>query len=99
MCPVDHPLLSQAIVVDLMHTFWKSHKKIIIPVYNGQRGHPVIFSAELFNELRNAPTDIGARAVVRAHPDDICEVQVNEIGVVINIDTPQDYQQYIPKHL
>ncbi len=95
ICPVDHPLLSQSILVDLLQEYWTSKKGIIIPTFNGQRGHPVIFDKKYFDELRSAPHDVGARAVVHKHADDVCEVPVNEESVLINIDTPEDYTKYI----
>jgi len=95
ICPVDHPLISQSILVDLLQGYWKSHKKIIVPVFRETRGHPVIFSKDLFDEIRHAPADVGARAVVYNHPDDLHEVPVNEEGVIINIDTQEDYKKYI----
>ncbi|MDI6767819.1 MAG: nucleotidyltransferase family protein [Bacteroidota bacterium] len=95
ICPVDHPLLSQAILVDLLQGFWKSKKQIIIPTFNSKRGHPVIFHRELFDEIRKAALDLGARAVVRNHPDKVFEVAVQEPGVVANIDTPENYQHFV----
>jgi molybdenum cofactor cytidylyltransferase len=97
VCPVDHPFLSQKLIVDLLQAYWKTKKKIIIPVYHGQRGHPVIFSKALFDEIRNAPHDVGARSVVQNHPDEICEVKTEEQGVVLNIDTPEDYRSAIER--
>ena len=91
ICPVDRPLITQSLVVDLLQAFWKSKKKIIIPNYDGQRGHPVIFSTDLLGELKRAPHNVGARAIVRAHPEEIFEVRTDERGVIINIDTPEDY--------
>jgi len=97
ICPVDHPLLSQAILVDLLQGFWRSQKRIILPTYKGKRGHPVIFHRDYFGEFRNAPPELGARAVVRNHPDDVFEVVAQESGIVTNIDTPEDYEKYILK--
>ena len=95
ICPIDHPLLSQALIVNLLYGYWTSKKKIIIPTFNGQRGHPVVFDKELFDELRSAPPDVGARAVVYKNTDDVYEVPVKEEGVLINIDTHEDYQKCI----
>lgn len=95
ICPVDHPLISQALIVDLLQSFWKTGKKIILPKHNGRRGHPVIFSKELFEELRTASPDTGARAVVHAHADDVYEMETDEQGVINNIDTPEDYQRLL----
>jgi len=98
ICPVDHPLLTQSLLVDLLQGYWLSKKRIIIPIHQGQRGHPVIFDRELFDDIRNAPLDIGARVVVRNHEQDIHEVDVNDEGVLINIDSPDDYKKYILRH-
>jgi molybdenum cofactor cytidylyltransferase len=95
ICPVDHPLLSQAILVELLQGFWRSHKPIILPTYEGKRGHPVIFRRDLFDEIRKAPAELGARAVVRNHPEDVSEVAMQEPGVITNIDTLEDYKKYI----
>lgn len=96
ICPVDHPLISQSLLVDLLQTFWKSKKKIVLPVYNQKRGHPVIFSKELFDELKLAPMNIGARFVVHQHSNDVAELVTTEEGVIQNIDTPEDYEMKIP---
>ena len=95
ICPADHPFISQALIVDLLQGYWKSKKKIIIPTYEGIRGHPVIFSKELFGDLRTASLDIGARSVVNRYVNDIHTVSVETEGILINIDTPEDYQKYI----
>jgi len=97
ICPVDHPLITHPLVVDLLQAFWKSKKKIIVPVFQGQRGHPVIFEQCLFDELRSAPLDVGARALVHAHPDDVMEVPTSVEGVLTNIDTLADYRAKMPK--
>ena len=95
ICPVDHPLLTQSLLVDLLQGYWLSKKRIIIPIHRGKRGHPIIFDRELFDDIRNAPIDIGARAVVRNHEQEVHEVDVNDEGVLINIDSPDDYKKYI----
>jgi molybdenum cofactor cytidylyltransferase len=99
ICPVDHPIISTALIKKLIESFQQSHKKIVIPTYHGRRGHPIIISSELFTEINNASLNVGLREVVRAHKDDICEVPTEEEGVIINIDTPEDYQKYIGNSL
>ena len=61
---IDHPLISSSLVGELVAQFHKSKKPIVLPVYQGRRGHPVIFSASLYPELLRAPLETGARAVV-----------------------------------
>jgi molybdenum cofactor cytidylyltransferase len=88
LCPVDHPLVSATLVSDLIGRFFSSDKSIVLPTYNGRRGHPVIFSRALYKELLDAPADKGARAVVWAHAADVLEVPTDEEGVVLNINDP-----------
>ena len=49
----------------------------------------------MFEDLEKSPMDIGARAILWNHPNDVLESQTEEEGVVINIDSPEDYQRYV----
>jgi molybdenum cofactor cytidylyltransferase len=97
LCLVDHPLISAPLVQELIEHFYKSGRAIILPVYEGRRGHPVIFSAKLYEELLRAPLDTGARAVVWTHANDVEEVPTNEEGCVLNLNDPQTMNQGLPK--
>src|SRR6476646_2161289 len=61
---IDHPLISSTLVDELIETFYTSGKPIVLPVYEGRRGHPVIFSSKLYEELKSASLETGARSVV-----------------------------------
>jgi molybdenum cofactor cytidylyltransferase len=69
--------------------FYENKKAIVLPTYNGRRGHPVIFSTALFSELLAAPAEQGARSVVWAHAADVLEVPTDEEGVVLNLNDPE----------
>jgi molybdenum cofactor cytidylyltransferase len=88
LCPVDHPLVSARLVGELVAQFYLNRKSIVLPIYNGRRGHPVIFASALYGELLAAPADKGARAVVWAHSADVLEVPTDEEGVVLNLNDP-----------
>jgi molybdenum cofactor cytidylyltransferase len=89
LCLIDHPLISSALVQELIEQFHKTKSPIVLPVYEGRRGHPVIFSASLYDELLRAPLETGARAVVWAHNGEIEEVRTNEEGCVLNLNDPE----------
>jgi molybdenum cofactor cytidylyltransferase len=89
LCLIDHPLISVELVRELIEQFHASKKAIVLPVYDGRRGHPVIFSAALYDELLRAPFETGARAVVWAHAGDVVEVRTNEEGCVLNLNDPE----------
>jgi molybdenum cofactor cytidylyltransferase len=96
LCLIDHPLISAPLVQELIEHFYKSGKLIVLPKYQGRRGHPVIFSSKLYDELLRAPLTTGARAVVWAHAGDIEEVSTNEEGCVLNLNDPDTLNQAIP---
>jgi len=97
LCLIDHPLISSALVQDLIEQFYKANKPIVLPVYEGRRGHPVIFSASLYDELFRAPLETGARAVVWGHPGEIEEFHTNEEGCVLNLNDPETLNRAIEK--
>jgi molybdenum cofactor cytidylyltransferase len=88
LCPVDHPLVSAVLVSSLIDVFLESHAPVVVPVYRGKRGHPVIFSAAVYEELLNAPEQQGARSVVWAHKGEVQEVATTEEGCVLNLNDP-----------
>ena len=90
---IDHPLISSALVGELIEAFYNSRKPIVLPVYDGRRGHPLIFSSALYDELLRAPLDTGARSVVWAHSSEIQVVQTNEEGCVLNLNDPDTLQK------
>lgn len=89
LCLIDHPLISGALVNELIEQFYVTRAKIVLPVYESRRGHPVIFPATLYDELLHAPMSEGARAVVWAHAGEVLEVPTNEEGCVLNLNDPE----------
>ena len=88
LCLIDHPLISGELVGALVERFYESGKPVVLPVYKGRRGHPVIFAARLYEELLGAPLETGARAVVWAHREDVSEMETDEEGCVLNLNDP-----------
>ena len=91
--PVDHPLISAGVINSLVVKFNESPNLIVLPSFKGKRGHPVLFSTKLFDELKNAPLEIGARSVVWSHSNEVIEVETEEKGIILDIDTPGDYER------
>jgi molybdenum cofactor cytidylyltransferase len=88
LCPVDHPLVSTTLVNNLIVTFLETRAPVVLPTFEGRRGHPVIFSAAVYEELLRAPLETGARAVVWAHKNEVQEVSTTEEGCVLNLNDP-----------
>ena len=91
LCLIDHPLISAALIDDLIVRFYASHASVVLPVFEGKRGHPVLFSAKLYLELQNASLELGARSVVWAHKAEIQECHTVEEGCVLNLNDPETF--------
>ena len=92
---VDHPYIDAALVRLMLQRFDGAKFSIVVPRHQGKRGHPVLFSQKLFNELLSAPLDQGAKAVVNAHRQDTLEIDTEDVGVTLDIDTPELYRQHV----
>ncbi|HMF51648.1 MAG TPA: nucleotidyltransferase family protein [Candidatus Saccharimonadales bacterium] len=92
---VDHPYIDAKLVDRMIERFDDSGKLIVVPRYGTKRGHPVIFSRKLFEELLAAPMDQGAKAVVNTHRDDTLEIDTDDKGITVDIDTPELYRQHV----
>jgi len=92
---VDHPYIDSKLVRLMIERFGDSDNVIVVPRHQGKRGHPVIFSKELFQELLDAPLDQGAKAVVNAHRGETLEIDTEDVGITLDIDTPELYRQHV----
>jgi molybdenum cofactor cytidylyltransferase len=95
--PVDHFLVSHATIDRLMEGFFSTQKLIVVPTFEGRRGHPVIFAKALYPELLAAPLEVGARAVVRAHAGEVLEVPTENEAVVLNLNDPESLKKALGK--
>jgi molybdenum cofactor cytidylyltransferase len=82
LCLVDHPAVSEATVARVVASFRQ-----------GRRGHPVLLGRQVFEELLGLSGDAGADSVVRRHRRATQYVEVEDEGVVIDVDDPEDYRR------
>jgi len=97
--PVDVPLVRDASVAALIAAFLRTGAPIVRATSGGRHGHPVIFGHALFGELRRADPSVGAKAVVRAHDAEIVNVEVDDPGVLADVDAPEDYARLFGRPL
>lgn len=88
----DMPLVTTGTVNLLVEEFNKGKKGIVVPVYDKQRGHPVILDVKYLDELLALRGDKGASAILDAHPKDVREVKVESDEVLIDVDTHDDWE-------
>jgi len=87
--PVDHPLVAPETAQRVADAL-RAGARIAVPSWEGRRGHPGGFAACVWDALRAAPEERGARAVLAEHPDWIVHV-AGDPGCRAGVDTPQDY--------
>lgn len=83
----DMPFLSEAVIRTVL-TGLERGADIVAPVYQGKRGHPVGFSNRHAESLMQLDTDAGARAILAANRESLELIEVQEQGVIIDIDEP-----------
>ena len=88
----DQPSITAKLINQITDTSVASRRGIVVPAYEGRRGHPLLFSVKYRAEVLTGYDGIGLKGLPDAHPDDVHEVAVADDGVVIDIDVPDDYQ-------
>lgn len=86
----DQPRLQEAVLPKLLEAFARGGKAIVVPVYRGTQGTPVLFASEVFPELLGLRGDAGARSVVQARPERV-EAVAFDLPMPLDVDTPEDY--------
>ena len=90
VCLGDMPLISAHLIDRLIEAFAPDSGNLIaVPVSDGRRGNPVLWSRRFFNELMTLDGDIGARHLIAKHSEAVAEVAVDGHGAFLDIDTPQ----------
>jgi molybdenum cofactor cytidylyltransferase len=87
----DQPLPDPGVITRLVAALRTTGRPIAAPLYRDGRGNPVLFAAELFDELRAVTGDRGGRGVVARDPGRVAEVPV-DATMPADIDTPGDYE-------
>jgi molybdenum cofactor cytidylyltransferase len=93
---VDHPLVDRTTIELLIAK--SVPDRIVLPVYQGRRGHPVLFGSDILQEILVLPAFQGANIVVRKDPNRIVQVSVDVPGILVDVDTPDDFQRLRNEH-
>lgn len=91
--PVDIPLIEAATIATIRDAFLHGACPIARATHHGRHGHPVIFGSAVFQELRRADPNTGAKKVVHAHAREVLDVEVDDPAVLRDVDTVQDYRE------
>jgi molybdenum cofactor cytidylyltransferase len=90
VCLGDMPLIDTMLIDRLIEAFAPDRGSLIaVPVSDGRRGNPVLWSRRFFGELMTLDGDVGARHLIMKHAEAVTEVPVEGHAAFLDIDTPQ----------
>jgi molybdenum cofactor cytidylyltransferase len=94
LSPADHPTLDPLLVRRLLDAA-RDHpeRSIVVPVYAGRRGHPTLIAWKHVDGLRAHPLGEGINTYLRRHEAETLELPVDSADVLIDLDTPADYER------
>ncbi len=95
----DQPFLTVEVVNALLQRYYQTLAPIVVPVYGGETGSPVLFSRELFPELRQLTGEAGGKKILQARRDEAERVTINNTDAGLDVDTPDQYQEALAKAL
>ncbi|MFC1522319.1 NTP transferase domain-containing protein [Elusimicrobiota bacterium] len=90
---VDMPYVKRATIEHLASVWRHNAQKIVIPRFNGKAGHPVILPSGLWPQCGDVPEGMGLNWVMRQNNENVEFVEVNDRGIVIDIDTKGDVER------
>jgi molybdenum cofactor cytidylyltransferase len=97
----DQPLITAQIIDSVIEAYIAGRradgagKRIVAPLYAGQRGNPVLFDASLFAELLEVTGDEGGRSLLKRHPGEVATVEMGNTEASFDVDTWEAYQQVL----
>lgn len=88
----DQPFVRAETFDQIIDQYRRSDAQIVIPMFHGVRGNPVLLDRSVFPEVMALQGDIGCRAIFGNHLDGISKVEVNDVGILLDIDNKDDYE-------
>ena len=91
---VDQPLITSSTLGRLSEANRNRPDCILLPCFQGRKGHPVVFPKRFYRELRRAPLSEGARWVVRRNRASVLWIPVNDPGIHANLNRAEDLKRW-----
>ncbi len=96
LLPADHPTLEAAVIETLVQARDQHPQaSILVPTYEGKRGHPALIGWDHVASLRAWPADQGLNTYLRQQETVTCEIPVPWPAVLVDLDTPADYERLL----
>jgi len=93
----DQPAITADLIDRMVQAYRTAERGILVPVYGGRRGHPLLFTSRYRDEILTAYDGIGLRGLLRAHADDVFEFDVPSSSILEDMDHPDDHRRALAK--
>lgn len=95
----DQPFISPEVINSVIEKYLSSDFGLVMPVFNGKRGHPLLIDSRYFNEIELLDSSEGLRSLARRNSEDVLEVNTNQPGILRDFDTYAEYRNEINQKL
>lgn len=92
--PADMPGLSAELTAAMLTAYSRCGRSLLAPVFQGKRGHPLIFSARHVAEVLRGFDGVGLRGLLQAHAEELFEWPAPTAAVLQDLDTPEDFHRW-----
>lgn len=90
---IDRPMVGRGTFTKLLQSFTGCDEDIMVPSFAGRRGHPACFSSRLIGEILGLGEQGTLRDIISRHENGLRHVEVEDPGITVNVDTPEDYEK------
>ena len=87
----DQPFIAPSVIDNVISAYRTSGKGIIIPVFNGKRGHPLLLDRKYRDKIEKLDAGEGLRSIAYLYSEDVLEVETSDPGILRDFDTYDDY--------
>jgi molybdenum cofactor cytidylyltransferase len=92
----DQPQVRERSVQLVVEEFYKSGASLVVPSFQMRRGHPWLAARSHWDEIQHMPSSESPRDFLNRHANDIRYVDVDDPGILKDLDTPAEYLKSRP---
>ena len=97
ICLADMPFINTSEINKLINAYVQNRIKekrlIVVPVFQGQRGNPVLFSSEFLNDILEHKKESGCKGVIINNSESVKEIEMDDDNMLLDVDNLNDYQR------
>ena len=91
----DQPHIPPEVSNAILEAYHRSRYGIVVPRFGYRKGHPLLVDYRYKEEIERLDPKVGLRSLMQRFPEDVLELDMEEPGILLDIDTPDDYKNAI----